>query len=78
MGGVAGGHEESIVSPELLGKAEVTDVQGLRSSTVVAVEDVRGLQVSVHHLYVRVCVSVCVCVCVCVCECVFVSVCLCV
>lgn len=43
-------HEEAIVRPQLLRKAEVADVQALRRSIRIGVQQVGRLQVSVDHL----------------------------
>ena len=50
VSGVARGHQQAVVSAQLLGKAKVTDPDGLWVPRLVDVQDVAGLQVSVHHL----------------------------
>lgn len=47
---VAGSQQQTVVSAQLLGEAEVTDADGVGVSWIVHVEDVAGLQVPVHHL----------------------------
>lgn len=50
VGRVARGHEQAVVGAQLLGEAKVADPDGLGVPRLVHVEDVAGLQVSVHHL----------------------------
>ena len=50
VGGVARCHEEPILSPQLLGKAEVTDAQALGVPRLIHIQDVAGLEVPVHDL----------------------------
>ena len=50
VGGVARCHKEPILSPQLLGKAKVTDAQALRVPRLIHVQDVAGLEVPVHDL----------------------------
>ena len=47
---IAGSHQESVVGPELLGKAKVAQVEAVRVALGVSIKDVRGLQIPVHHL----------------------------
>jgi len=50
VSGVARRHEQSVLSPQLLGKPKVTDPQRLRRTGLVSVEDVGWFEISVHHL----------------------------
>ena len=50
VSGVARGHQQAVVSAQLLGKAKVTDPDGLWVPRLVDIQNVAGLQVSVHHL----------------------------
>ena len=50
VGGVARCHEEPVLSPQLLGKAKVTDAQALRVPRLIHIQDVAGLEVPVHDL----------------------------
>lgn len=47
---VARGHQQAVVGAQLLSEAEVADPDRFRISRLVDVEDVAGLQVSVHDL----------------------------
>lgn len=50
VGGVARRHEQTVLCSQLFGETEVADPDGLGVPALVHVEDVAGLQVSVHHL----------------------------
>lgn len=50
VGGVTGSEKEAIASPKLLGESKVTDPDGVRIPRVVHIQDITGLQVSVHNL----------------------------
>lgn len=50
VGGVTRRHQQAVLRSQLFGKAEVADPDGLGVPALVHVEDVAGLQVSVHHL----------------------------
>ena len=52
VGGVAGRHEEAVLCAQLLGEPEVADAEGVGVAAGVAVQDVGGLQVAVHHLQI--------------------------
>ena len=47
---VAGRHEEAVLCAQLLGEPEVADAEGVGVAARLAVQDVGGLQVAVHHL----------------------------
>lgn len=51
VGGVTGGEKQAVAPPELLGKAKVTDPDGVGVPRVIHVQDVAGFQVSVNHLW---------------------------
>lgn len=53
VGSVTGGEEQAVSSTKLLGKSKVAYPDRVGISRVVHVEDVTGLQVSVHHLCMR-------------------------
>jgi len=46
---VARCHEQTIFSPQLFGKAKITDSDGLWVARFVHIQDVTGLQVSMHN-----------------------------
>lgn len=50
VGSVARGHEEAVFSPELFCEAEVADPYRLRVTCLIHVQDITGLQVSMHNL----------------------------
>lgn len=50
VGSVARCHEEPILSPQLLGKAKVTDAQAFGIPRLVHVQDVAGLEVPMNNL----------------------------
>lgn len=50
VSGVARGHQQAVVGTQLLSEAKVTDPDGLWVPRLVNIQDVAGLQVSVHHL----------------------------
>lgn len=50
VGGVTRGHEQAVLRSQLLGEAKVADPDGLGVPALVHIQDVTGLQVSVHHL----------------------------
>ncbi len=50
VGGVARRHEQAVLCSQLFGETKVADPDGLGVPALVHVEDVTGLQVSVHHL----------------------------
>lgn len=50
VGGVTRRHEQAVLCPQLFGETKVADPDGLGVPALVHVEDVAGLQVSVHHL----------------------------
>lgn len=58
VGCVARCHEEPILSPQLLGKAKVTDAQALGVSGLIHVQDVTGFEVPVDNLGAEGCGSV--------------------
>lgn len=53
VSGVARRHQQPVFCPELLGKAEVTDPDGLGVPGFVYVENVARLKVPVDHLRTR-------------------------
>lgn len=50
VGCVARCHEEPVLSPQLLGKAEVTDAQALGVPGLIHIQDVTGFEVPVDDL----------------------------
>ena len=50
VGGVTRRHEQAVFCSQLFGETKVADPDGLCVPALVHVEDVAGLQVSVHHL----------------------------
>lgn len=50
VGGVAWRHEQAVLGSQLFGETKVTDPDGLGVAALVNVQNVAGLQVSVHHL----------------------------
>lgn len=50
VSGIAGGHEQAVVSSQLLGETKVTDPDGLGVPQLIYIQDVTGLQVPVDHL----------------------------
>jgi hypothetical protein len=47
---VAGGHEQPVLSSQLLGKPKITDSDGFRVSRLIHVQDVTWLQVPMNDL----------------------------
>lgn len=50
VGCVARRHEKSVLSPQLLGKAKVTDAQALGVPGLIHIQDVTGLEVPMDDL----------------------------
>lgn len=51
VGGVTRRHEQAVLCSQLFGETKVADPDGLGVPALVHIEDVAGLQVSVHHLH---------------------------
>lgn len=47
---VAGRHQKPILCPQLLGKSKVTNPDGLWVAQFIHIENITGLQISVHYL----------------------------
>ena len=47
VGSVAGGHQHSVVSPQLLGEPKVANPNGFGVARIIRVENIRGLQVPI-------------------------------
>ena len=55
ISGVAGGHEQPVLCPQLLGKAKVGNPQTLGLARRTGVQQIGRLQIPVHHsLFVQV------------------------
>ena len=50
VGRITGRHQHAVISLELLGETKITDTQFVGAARLVLIEDVRRLQVAVHHL----------------------------